>query len=159
MSSGSSIPAKFRFYKVDGVSATRVIAIIYVLAVTTIFFGLVLGYSGLFKAKQFENPGLSAYRPPPGTITANPLVWLELVPIFEEDVGNGIETVGERAAGRRADSAMASSDGRGRQGRHAKAAYLGRQRPWPHGLVMTLAPGRFSHLRNQVLRPSQRVRR
>ena len=148
-------------YKVD--LLTRAIATIYVLAVATILMGVVWGYCGLFKAKQFENPGVSAYRAPPGTIRVNPLVWHELVPGSDGDVGSGTETVVERTEGRGAKSAVAFSDGRGSrvpyERRHAKAALLARPQPWSRGLVMALAPGRFSHLRNQAFRPSQRVYR
>ena len=59
-----SIPASLGAHKVDPPSS-RATATVYVLAVTSIAFGLVWGYCNLFKPKRLENPGVSAYRPRP----------------------------------------------------------------------------------------------
>jgi hypothetical protein len=88
-------------HKMD-VSPTRTIATIYLLAIATIVVVLVWGYCSLFKPKQLENPGLSAYRAPTGAVV-HALISLELAPGAE----NGTETVGQSLKGKGAESAMA----------------------------------------------------
>jgi hypothetical protein len=120
----------------------------------SILLGLVWGYCNLLKPKQFENPGLSVYRAPLGT-RVHPLVSPELVAPPEAVLIDDTETVGESTEGRRARSAMAFSDGRGLQekyeSRPAKVAHQVKSWRWPRGVVMTLSPDRFSHLRNRAL--------
>ena len=135
---------------------SRSIATIYIVAIIGILLGLVWGYCNLLKPKQFENPGLSVYRAPLGT-RVHPLVSLELVAPPEAVLVNDTKTVGESTEGRRARSAMAYSDGRGLQEKHesrrAKVAHQVKSWQWPRGVVMTLSPDRFSHLRNRALAP------
>ena len=123
----------------DGFS-TRTIASIYPVAVATIVVVLVWGYCSLFKPKQFENPGLSAYRAPTGAMV-HPLISLELVP--EAEGRNGIEAVGQSTEARRAESAMAFSHVRVLQrqydGRRAKLAHLGKPRSGSREVVMTFS--------------------
>ena len=119
---------------------TRTIATIYLVAVATIVVVLVWGYCSLFKPKQFENPGLSAYRAPTGAMV-HPLISLELVP--EAEGRNGIEAVGQSTEARRAESAMAFSHVRVLQrqydGRRAKLAHLGKPRSGSREVVMTFS--------------------
>jgi hypothetical protein len=133
-------------YKVDP-PPSRAIATVYVLAVVGIVLGLVWSYCNLFKPKPFENPGVSAYRAPPGTTTVHPLVSAELVPGLEEVVASGTETVGQSTRGSPAQSAMAFA--RGLPGRYkskrASMAYLGKARPSSRAVVMTFSLGRLSH--------------
>ena len=111
-------------------------------------------FSNLLKPKQFANPGLSVYRAPLGT-KVHPLVSPELVAPPKAVLVDDTETVGESAEGRRARSAMAFSVGRGLQekyeSRRAKVAHQVKSWRWPRGVVMTLSPDRFSHLRNRAL--------
>jgi hypothetical protein len=138
---------------------SRSITTIYIVAVISILLGLVWSYCNLFKPKQFENPGLSVYRTPLGT-RVHPLVSPELVAPPEAVLVNDTKIVGESTEGRRARSAMAFSDGRGLQekyeSRRAKVSHLVKSRLWPGGIVMTLSPDRFSHLRNRALRRNVR---
>ena len=126
-------------HKMD-VFPTRTIATIYLVAVATIVVVLVWGYCNLFKPKELENPGLSAYRAPTGAMV-HPLISLELVP--EAERGNGTETVGQSAEARRAESAMAFSDVRGSQrrygGRRAKLAHLEKPRSASREVAMTFS--------------------
>ena len=135
---------------------SRSITTIYMVAVISILLGLVWGYCNLLKPKQFENPGLSVYRSPLGT-RVHPLVSPELVARPEAVLIGDTATVGESAEGRRAPSAMAFSDGLGLQekyeSRRAKVAHLAKSWRWPRGVVMTLSPDHFSHLRNRALAP------
>jgi hypothetical protein len=94
---------------------TRTIATIYLVAVATIVVVLVWGYCSLFKPKQFENPGLSAYHAPTGAVV-HPLISFELVP--EAEGANGTETVGQSTEARRAESTLAFSNVRGLQRRY-----------------------------------------
>jgi hypothetical protein len=119
---------------------TRTIATTYLVAVATIVVVLVWGYCSLFKPKQLENSGLSAYRAPTGAMV-HPLISVELIP--EAEGRNGTETVGQSTEARRAESVMAFSDVRGSQrryeGRRAKLARFGKPRSWPREVVMTFS--------------------
>jgi hypothetical protein len=119
---------------------TRTIATAYLMVVATIVVVLAWDYCSLFKPKQLENPGLSAYRAPTGAMV-HPLISVELVP--EAEGGNGIETVGQITQGGRAESGMAFSRAPGSlrryETRRAKLARLGNPRSGSREVVMTFS--------------------
>jgi hypothetical protein len=143
MSSGRSIRASLGVYEAETLPTRS--AIIYVLAVAIILITLVCGYFSLFKPQRFENPGLGAYRAPPGITTVHPLVWAELVPTSEAAISSGTETVGITEEETRARSAMAFSDAGGLRRRddsmNPQVGHLGKPRSWRR-VVMTLSRGR-----------------
>jgi hypothetical protein len=123
------------------VSSIRTVATTYLVAVATIVVALVCAYCSLFKPRQFENPGLSAYRAPTGAMV-HPLISVELVP--EAEGGNGTETVGQSTQAGRAESAMAFSHAQGLQRR-----YLGRRAKLPRSRKPRF---RITGSRNEIFR-------
>lgn len=144
----------------DQTLPSRATAIIYLFVVSAIFVVLVWGYCNLFRPKQLDNPGLSAYRPPPGTMLY-PLVQPELVAGSEAVRDKEAESVPASAKAGHAKEALAFSDGDDLHGAskngRAKLKHYEKGRPRLRRVMITLSSASFSHfLRNRALGPRLR---